>query len=562
MDDSAAASAKKNSFCGYEDDAKPCADDRKPAPKVVDDRKPALYKEQLATEDGKAAGGTAYQAKQKPLAKSDARNPIGVLEDGKPYAVPDNGMPFAAVLHHEHPHETMAAPSAATPKRDSFHGYDYDAMAAGDDRKPAAKPVSEDGKPAEEDRKPAAYNGHSKPVLDDVKLAEDNRKPAAYNGLPPSQDPTSFDYAIPNAEHLAFLQQENECLRASIAASAATYSKKDSFYGYKDDGTPSANDQKPATLPDNEHLRATAAAAAAASSMKDSFLGYEYDAMFAVEDQNLTAKPVLGDDKLSEDDRKPAAEVNDAACEVSPSIGDIHLPGINNSCHDGVTDNPLVGISSKRTASPYFLHRKKVKLGDVKKVCNPEDWLSGEAIGTRVSKRRLLQAERRELLRCQPFYVEIMKPEWYQMPESKQESIVQHGPLSMIRMPFVDEIVFVIQSADGVQMTICRDLKTPHGRVKFRKGSAYPTAAGLGIRKVTILDPDTFSYPIPRDLTSCKFVETFRVDENTAKAINWIEFAELLDEFGGKDKKRGNKYTDFGFTSGHSYKRDSSGFSR
>ncbi len=218
MDDSAAASAKKNSFCDYQDDAKPCADDRKPAPKVVDDRKPALYKEQLATEDGKAAGGTAYQAKQKPLAKSDARNPIGVLEDGKPYAVPDNGMPFAAVLHHEHPHETMAAPSAATPKRDSFHGYDYDAMAAGDDRKPAAKPVSEDGKPAEEDRKPAAYNGHSKPVLDDVKLAEDNRKPAAYNGLPPSQDPTSFDYAIPNAEHLAFLQQENERLRASIIA--------------------------------------------------------------------------------------------------------------------------------------------------------------------------------------------------------------------------------------------------------------------------------------------------------------------------------------------------------
>ncbi len=57
----------------------------------------------------------------------------------------------------------MAASSAASSLKDSFHGYEEEANPAADNRKPAAKPTAEDGKLAE-DVKPAAYQDNQKPL--------------------------------------------------------------------------------------------------------------------------------------------------------------------------------------------------------------------------------------------------------------------------------------------------------------------------------------------------------------------------------------------------------------
>ncbi len=68
----------------------------------------------------------------------------------------------------------------------------------------------------------------------------------------PSHDQTSYDYPIPCAEQLAFLQHENEYLGATMAASSAASSMKDSFHGYEEEAKPAADNRKPAAKPTAE----------------------------------------------------------------------------------------------------------------------------------------------------------------------------------------------------------------------------------------------------------------------------------------------------------------------
>ena len=70
---------------------------------------------------------------------------------------------------------------------------------------------------------------------------------------------------------------------------------------------------------------------------------------------------------------------------------------------------------------------------------------------------------RSDILRTCPFIFEQPKDEWRDLSKSQHDALMNLGPFATERMKYMKQVAILQQASDGLQVTVVRDLKIPHG---------------------------------------------------------------------------------------------------